>query len=259
MIPLGRPEGNDNGAGTLGADRVAAGAGTNLRRRAVIFLGGSVLASGAATALVPSRKIADGNPIGRLEELVPAQFDGWAVDRSIPVILPAPDVQAKLNAIYNQVVSRTYISWKGERIMLSVAYGGDQSDGLRAHRPEVCYSAQGFSTRDLRDGRLAFELLGRSIPVRRLVAMQGSRTEPITYWMTIGTQVARTGLETKLAQLRYSTRGLIPDGMLIRVSNISSHTAPSYRLHDAFINGLVAAMPAQDRWRLVGGEPVAVA
>jgi EpsI family protein len=231
----------------------AASTSVNLRRRALIFLGGSVLASGAAMARVPSRKIADRNPVGKLEELVPSQFEGWAIDRSIPVVLPAPDVQAKLDAIYNQVVSRTYINRQGERIMLSVAYGGDQSDGLRAHRPEVCYSAQGFTTRDLQDGQL--ELPGRSIPVRRLVATQGARIEPITYWMTIGTQVARTGLETKLAQLRYSTRGLIPDGLLMRVSNISRDAAPSYRLHDAFMNALVTAMPAQDRWRFVGGEP----
>ena len=229
----------------------------NPRRRAVVFLGGSVLASGLSMALVPQRKIADRNPIGKLEDLVPARFAGWAIDQSIPMILPSPDVQAKLDAIYNQVVSRTYINARGERIMLSIAYGGDQSDGLRAHRPEVCYAAQGFSTRDLQDGQL--ELPGRRIPVRRLVATQGPRNEPITYWMTIGTQVARTGLETKLAQLRYSTRGLIPDGLLMRVSNISRDAQASYRLHDAFMNGLVAAVPAQDRWRLVGGEPGAAA
>jgi EpsI family protein len=225
----------------------------NARRRAALFFGASVLASGASVALVPHRKIADRNPIGKLDALVPQGFGGWAVDHSIPMILPSPDVQAKLDAIYNQVVSRTYVSARGERIMLSIAYGGDQSDGLRAHRPEVCYSAQGFSTRDLQDGQLA--LPGRTIPVRRLVATQGPRIEPITYWMTIGTQVARTGLETKLAQLRYSTRGLIPDGLLMRVSNISREAAPSFRLHDAFMNALVAAVPAQDRWRLVGGEP----
>jgi EpsI family protein len=225
----------------------------NMRRRAAVFLGASVLASGASVALVPHRKIADRNPLGKLEDLVPSRFEGWAIDHSIPMILPAPDVQAKLDAIYNQLVSRTYINAQGERIMLAIAYGGDQSDGLRAHRPEVCYSAQGFSTRDLQDGQLA--LPGRHIPVRRLVATQGPRIEPITYWMTIGTQVARTGLETKLAQLRYSTRGLIPDGLLMRVSNISRDAPKSYHLHDAFMNGLVAAVAPQDRWRLVGGEP----
>lgn len=225
----------------------------NLRRRAFLFFGGAAVASGGSLALVPRRKIADSNPIGKLDTLVPAQFEGWAIDQSIPVVLPAPDVQAKLDAIYNQVVSRTYINRQGERVMLAIAYGGDQSDGLRAHRPEVCYAAQGFSTRDLQDGEL--DLPGRRVPVRRLVATQGPRNEPITYWMTIGTQVARTGLETKLAQLRYSTRGLIPDGLLMRVSNIARESSPSYRLHDAFMNGLVAAVPPQDRWRLVGGEP----
>lgn len=225
----------------------------NARRRAAIFLGGSVLASGLSAALVPQRKLADGHPIGRLDDIVPPTFAGWRIDRSLPVVLPAPDVQAKLDAIYNQVVSRTYVDRAGQRVMLSIAYGGDQSDGLRAHRPEVCYSAQGFATRDLQDGSL--DLPGRRIPVRRLVATHGARIEPITYWMTIGTLVARTGLETKLAQLRYSTRGLIPDGLLMRLSNISADAPQSYRLHDSFMNQLLAAMAPQDRWRFVGGEP----
>jgi hypothetical protein len=68
-----------------------------------------------------------------------------------------------------------------------------------------------------------------------------------------GGSVLASGLS--MAQLRYSTRGLIPDGLLMRVSNISRDEPKSYRLHDAFMNGLVAAKPAQERRRLVGGEP----
>jgi EpsI family protein len=223
----------------------------NHRRRAFLFLAGSLAASGGAVALVPRHKIADDRPLGSLKDIIPAKLGSWQEDRSIVPLLPAADVQAKLDAIYNQVLARTYINAAGQRIMLSIAYGGDQSDGLRAHRPEVCYAAQGFSTRDLHKAVLSVS--GKSIPVMRLVASAGARVEPITYWMTIGELVARTGLETKLAQLRYSTRGLIPDGLLVRVSNISEDSASSFRLHDLFVEELVAAMSPNERWRVVGG------
>mgnify|MGYP006871988586 CR=1 FL=1 len=43
--------------------------------------------------------------------------------RDTPVVLPAPDVQAALDRIYNQTVARTYVSAKGGSVMLSLAYG----------------------------------------------------------------------------------------------------------------------------------------
>ena len=36
-----------------------------------------------------------------------------------------------------------------------MAYGDDQRGGLQAHRPEVCYPAQGFKLGKVEDGTLA--------------------------------------------------------------------------------------------------------
>ena len=36
---------------------------------------------------------------------------------------------------------------RGRQIMLSIAYGEDQRDGMKLHYPEVCYPAQGFQSR----------------------------------------------------------------------------------------------------------------
>ena len=52
--------------------------------------------------------------------------------------------EAIINKIYNQTLTRTYINPRGDRIMLSIAYGRDQSDALQMHKPELCYPAQGF-------------------------------------------------------------------------------------------------------------------
>ena len=114
------------------------------RRKAIVVLAGMGAAAALAKVGVPTKKIADTWETD-LEKMFPTQFGDWQVDRSMPVILPAPDVQAKLDAIYNQVLARTYVNVRtGERVMLSVAYGGDQSDGMSVHLPEVCYPAQGF-------------------------------------------------------------------------------------------------------------------
>ena len=105
------------------------------RRKAIVLALGMGAAAALAHVGVPRHKIADQWETD-LETMFPAAFGDWEVDRSLPVILPAPDVQAKLDAIYNQVLARTYVNRKtGQRVMLSVAYGGDQSDGCDAHLP----------------------------------------------------------------------------------------------------------------------------
>ena len=79
--------------------------------------------------------------------------------------------------------------------MLSIAYGGDQSDTMAVHKPEVCYPAQGFQI--LKNATASFSTGDGNIPVKRLVATQGPRIEPITYWTTVGDTVAVSGYEVE--------------------------------------------------------------
>src|SRR5258708_10586048 len=78
-----------------------------------------------------------------LDSMVPPAFGDWSIDPAIVPVAPPPEAQAKLERIYSQTVSRTYVNSGGEHMMLTVAYGGDQNDALKAHRPEVCYTARG--------------------------------------------------------------------------------------------------------------------
>lgn len=209
-----------------------------------------VLAAGIAVAVRPSEKIADRAPPIDLESMIPARFAGWEIDASIAPVTVSPDVQAKLDKIYNQTLSRTYVNSRQERIMLSIAYGGDQSDNLQFHRPEICYTAQGFQV--LKEA--AGELVTRygELSIRRLVAQQGLRHEPITYWITVGDRAVHVGLQQKLAQLKYGLTGAIPDGMLIRVSNISNDDVPSFVLHREFIDALLVSVDGGSRERFIG-------
>ena len=160
---------------------------TVVRLRALVAGLAMCLAAALAVVAKPTAKIADRGPRVVLEQLFPTRFADWRIDTSMPLILPSPDTQAVLNKIYNQTLARTYVNGSGQRVMLSVAYGGDQSDSMAVHKPEVCYPAQGFELVRSRDTRLALD--GRSVPARQLLTRLGSRVEPITYWITVGDQV----------------------------------------------------------------------
>jgi EpsI family protein len=220
------------------------------RRKALVALLGMGAAAALAKAGVPTKKIADQWETD-LETMFPAQFGDWQVDTSLPVILPAPDVQAKLDAIYNQVLARTYVNRRtGERVMLSVAYGGDQSDGMSVHLPEVCYPAQGFQLLSQSTGVLS--LRGRPVPVKRLETRLGTRYEPITYWLTLGETVAAGRTARKIQQMRYGLQGLVVDGMLIRVSTTDRDRAQAFASQDNFLGALMASLPEPVLPRLIG-------
>ena len=44
--------------------------------------------------------------------------------------------------------------------------------------------------------------------------------------------------------MRYTSGGVVPDGMLVRVSNIDADTVSAYELHSQFIHQMSSAMPA---------------
>ena len=223
---------------------------TSVRVKALVVLVLMMLAYAGAQAWRPHTRLADTRPKVDLETLFPKAFADWTVDDRMPVQLVSPDTLAMLNKIYNQTLSRTYVNRKGDRIMLSVAYGGDQSDATRAHRPEVCYPAQGFQMLSAQNTQL--NLGTHQLQVRQLVAKLGGRSEPITYWITVGDRITITGTEQKLAQLSYSTRGVIPDGMLVRISNIEANASMAYRVHQRFVNDLATALGQDARSRVLG-------
>jgi EpsI family protein len=204
-----------------------------------------------AVVLKPHQRMADELPPIALADAIPKQFGDWHIDNSIVPVDPSPDVEAKLQEIYSQTLARTYANSKGQRVMLSIAYGADQSgDGNQVHRPEFCYTAQGFQLISSNIGNLLTEY--GSLPVRRLLAVQGQRNEPITYWITIGDKATLPGFKRKLNQLAYGLTGTVPDGMLVRVSSINPNTESAYELQARFVRDMLASMAPQDRIRAAG-------
>jgi EpsI family protein len=207
-------------------------------------------AAGLALAATPSKHLADSKDKVDLEKMIPQVFGEWRVDAAAVPIVTAPDVQAKLDNIYDQTLSRTYVNAMGDRVMLSIAYGGDQSDSMQVHRPEVCYTAQGFQV--MRQAIDSLTTQYGALPIKRVLAVMGRRNEPITYWVIVGYRATYVGLKQKLAQLKYGLTGSIPDGLLVRVSSIEKNEAGAYLRHDEFIRLMLGAMQDRDRVKLTG-------
>ncbi|WP_137938322.1 exosortase-associated protein EpsI, B-type [Chitinivorax sp. B] len=203
----------------------------------------------AAVAMKPTHHMAQLQPI-QLQSVIPEKIGEWTLDKTPAIDQINPEVQAKINRIYSQLVQRTYVNSLGHRIMLSIAYGGDQSDALRVHRPEVCYGSQGFQVSQ--QTLAMFQHGDAKVPIRRLVAAMGNRIEPITYWMTVGEKVALTGWQHKLAQLSYGVDRVIPDGMVFRVSTVGLDVETSYRNQENFLAQLYKSLPSTERNRIFG-------
>lgn len=214
---------------------------------AALMLGGA----GVSEALKPTRVLADELPPVVLEKIVPRSFGDWRLDESAPPVVNDPTLQATLASLYSDTLNRTYRNSRGEVIMLALAYGRNQNTwSTAAHRPEFCYTAQGFSVEAL--GSKPMPLHGHAIGASRLLAKLGSQIEPISYWVTLADKATTPGLDRKLLQLRYGLRGVVVDGMLVRVSSLNADPQEGYALHDRFVQEWEQAMPLAYRSRFFG-------
>jgi len=221
------------------------------RRKALVVMAAMMGSAALAEWARPSIKVSDSFKGFKLETVFPTAFADWRVDERMPVIVPPPDQQAMLDKIYNQTLARTYVNSQGQRVMLSVAYGGDQSDGLTVHVPDVCYVSQGFKMEETRDATLQ-PAPGIVIPVRHLMMTMGARMEPVTYWVLMGDQATTSNAQRRLISIRYGLKRQIPEGMLIRVSSINPDMDKAIPVHTEFIRQMTAAMPANQRERVIG-------
>jgi EpsI family protein len=210
-----------------------------------------LMVAGAAGAWMatPSRRVADMRPRVDLAHIVPAAFGDWRIDTSIVPVQVAPGVQKELDALYGQTLARTYVNPHGEQVMLVLAYGRVQDDTLAVHKPDICYPAQGFEI--IKTEHAMFDTGFGALPVTRLVARQPRRHEPLTYWIRVGDVVDGTATRRKLTQLKYGMTGMIPDGLLFRVSSFGAEDE-AFPLQARFARALLAALDPAGRAVLAG-------
>jgi EpsI family protein len=221
------------------------------RRKAAWALAGMALAAGAALAARPRVRVNLIGPSLDLKAEVPTRLGSWSLDPSILPLQPDPQLQKVIDETYEQTLGRTYRRPDGYRIMLSMAYGGRQDRSMQTHRPEVCYPAQGLSVRKSTfDAHV--DLPERQLPLKRMVAGNGPRNEPISYWLVIGDSLSEFGYSHRLATLRYGLTGRIPDGMLVRVSSVDDDEARAFAKQEEFLVEFFSALSPDFRKRLLG-------
>jgi EpsI family protein len=223
---------------------------TSFTRRAIVL---AVLMLGASLlsfALTPTQRVTLETTQLNLEALIPRQFGDWQMDeRGIQGVVN-PQTQETLNKLYSQTLSRTYVNSAGRRIMLSLAYGEDQTGDNRLHRPEICYPSQGFQINNKWKDVVSVDSV--KLPVMRIETQLGNRHEPVTYWMRVGDSLVRGALEQTFTRVGYGLKGHIPDGILFRVSEISSVTEESFIVQDQFIQALLPMLTPTARKVLIG-------
>ena len=222
-----------------------------LRNRVALILGVMMLAASVGAIVArPTKKLSDLEQAISLERMIPKRFGDWHEESLAYLRVINPQTRKLLDRIYSQVLSRVYVDDTGYRIMLSIAYGKDQRGSLEAHKPEVCYPAQGFVLKSNHKGRLvtAFGV----IPVRRLFAVKGAREEQVTYWFTIGDEAVEGKFQKRFAELRYGLTGKIPDGLLFRISSLDPDGTHAHELQDRFVDQLLRSLSPAERRRLAG-------
>lgn len=221
---------------------------SSLKRNSWLLIA-MLLTAVAAYGLTPRHKIAEHNPMPKLAEIIPQQFGEWQAVQGVNHIID-PGQKALLDRLYEQLFSRTYENAQGYRIMLSIAYGGNQRDSLELHKPEVCYVAQGFILQDKQ--RLTLPIAQNPIPLTRLRTNMGNRKEPVTYWVTIGDTVVNNGYAKKFVEIEYGLFGKIPDGVLTRISSIDEDSQRAFTMQQQFISELMMHLEPNIRAKFLG-------
>ncbi len=218
--------------------------------KSIILLALMLLSAALGAALRPRISLADERPPIDLAAMVPTAFGDWREQLNLSNQIVDPQQKETIDKIYSQTLSRTYVNAQGYRIMLSIAYGKNQSDALQLHDPEICYPSQGFTLLTKRHDTL--NLLGKPSSATRVSTNLGQRFEPITYWKVVGDHVLNGGNDKKWTELRYALHNRIPDGMLVRISSIDRATDNAYIMQNQFAAAMVGAIAPEHRNRFAG-------
>ena len=82
--------------------------------------------------------------------------------------------------------------------------------------------------------------------------MGRQRYEPITYWAMLGDEAVVGRVDTKVAQMRYGFKGVIPDGLIFRVSSIERESSVAFALQQNFVNQFISAVSRDTLTRMTG-------
>ena len=180
---------------------------------------------------------------------MPRRIGAWRFDTASGLVLPPAD-QLR-DSIYSQLLTRTYVrdDATGAGVMLLIAYSGAQDGTVQVHRPEVCYPASGYRLTRLEPHGIPLAR-GVSVPGRAIVAETEVRREQLIYWTRLGSHFPTRWADQHLAVAQENFAGVIPDGVLVRVS--STGAGDQVPLLDGFARDLFGVVGPRMRQVLLG-------
>lgn len=217
-----------------------------LTRRQTLIGGAFLVAATAGLALKPRHTE---NYLGnaKLEDLVPKQFSGWQFNTASGLVLPPAD-QLR-DKIYSQLLTRVYVRDGAAPVMLLIAYSGAQDGTIQVHRPEICYPASGYRLTTV-EPHTTMLAPGIVVPTRAILAETDVRREQLVYWTRLGNHFPRTWADQRTAVIAENFAGIIPDGVLVRLSSTGNGTVTP--LLDMFARDLYRAVGPRMRQVLLG-------
>ena len=217
-----------------------------LSRRETL-IGGALLATAVAGIALKPHNAENLLGTGKLDDLVPQQIGNWRFNTVSGLVLPPAD-QLR-DAIYSQLLTRTYTREGAAPVMLLIAYSGAQDGTIQIHRPEVCYPASGFQ---LTGNQLHSVPLpsGFEIPSREIVATTETRREQLIYWTRLGDHFPTRWIDQHIAVAEENFAGIVPDGVLVRVS--STGDGNQFSILDDFTRTLITSVGSRMRQVLLG-------
>lgn len=220
-------------------------------RRQLMF-GSVLLGMTAATYALAPKRFHSILPDGAIDKVIPEQVGPYRFISANGLVLPPEDELTQ--QLYNQIVTRVYVAPGLPPMMLLIAYGGTQNLSLELHRPAECYPPQGYAITEPAEVRL--DLAGRRINASMMSAIRADRSEQVLYWTRIGDAFPLTKTDQAVAVARENLKGVLPDGVLVRISMEARDSGPALRSMRDFAGRLTAALPAAGK-RILFHAPAA--
>lgn len=215
---------------------------------AVLVMLGSVP---VAEALKPDHYWADHIGKPDYNTVVPMRFGDWEGLAYSAARVVNPVQEENLQRLYSQTFARSFVHKPtGRVLMLSIAYGRDQSNDTQLHTPEQCYPAQGFKVTARNDANLASPF-GELKAVQMNTYMGTDRVEPLTYFVRVGDKVARGSRDRNVTRINMALKGYLVDGTLVRVSEVTRRD-DAHKLQQQFIADFLRALKPEDRRYIIG-------
>lgn len=202
------------------------------------FLLGGMMAAASTVAWVRQPR-SDVPPLRQsaFEAAVPGRIEGWRASDIGSVVLPPPDTLR--DRLYDNLLTRVYLNDAGQALMLVMAYKNVQDGIVQVHRPEVCYPAAGFALE--REQQVGLDLLGRRVMAKGFAAVRPDRVEQVLYFTRLGPRFPLSWRDQRMAVLEQNLQGVIPDGLLARVSMIQNDQQTALPVLSRFFESLAVS------------------